>query len=144
MACMREETFGPTLPIMKVIDEEEAIGLANDSEYGLSASVWSREPARAERIGRRIEAGAVNLNSVLANLLQLGVPMGGWKDSGLGARFGGANGVLKYCRAQTIVADRISLKSEPYWFPVGPTKGKLLARAIRLVHARGWKRRLGF
>jgi acyl-CoA reductase-like NAD-dependent aldehyde dehydrogenase len=143
MACMREETFGPTLPIMKVADEEEAVRLANDSTYGLSASVWSRDPARAERIGRRIEAGTVNVNNVIANLFQLSLPMGGWKDSGLGARFGGPNGVLKFCRAQAMVSERVSLPAEPYWFPYGPTKGRIMARAVRLIGAHDWRRRLG-
>ena len=61
MSCMREETFGPTLPVMKVQDVEEAIRLANDSSYGLSASVWTRDRARGEQIARRLEVGAVNV-----------------------------------------------------------------------------------
>ena len=85
---MREETFGPTLPVVKVADEDEAIRLANDSRYGLSASVWTSDPARGERVARRIEAGAVNINDALANGFQFGLPMPGWKDSGIGSRNG--------------------------------------------------------
>ena len=59
MACMREETFGPTVPIMKVRDAEEAVRLANDSPYGLQASVWTKDAGKGERLARRIEAGAV-------------------------------------------------------------------------------------
>ena len=62
MSCMTEETFGPTLPVVKVADEEEAIRLANDSVYGLSATVWTGDVERGERIARRLDAGAVNIN----------------------------------------------------------------------------------
>jgi acyl-CoA reductase-like NAD-dependent aldehyde dehydrogenase len=95
MSCMREETFGPTLPVVKVTDEEEAIRLANDSNYGLSATVWTSDLARGERVARRLEVGAVNINDALANGFQFSVPMPGWKDSGIGARNGGAPGILK-------------------------------------------------
>ena len=143
MACMHEETFGPTLPVMKVRDEEEAVRLANDSTYGLSASVWSRDPDRADRVSRRLEVGAVNINNVMVNLFQFGLPQGGWKDSGVGARFGGPNGVLKFCRQQACVSERIILGSEPYWFPYSARKGRLLARGARLLGANDWRRRLG-
>lgn len=142
MLCMREETFGPTLPVMCVRDEEEAVALANDSPYGLSASVWSSDPARAEGVGRRLEVGAVNVNNVLVNLFQFAVPQGGWKQSGLGARFGGAAGLLKFCRPQAVVEDRVTMR-EPYWFPVSPRKGRLVARGGRLLAANDWRRRLG-
>ena len=58
MECMTEETFGPTLPVMKVRDADEAVRLANDSPYGLQASVWTKDPAKGERLARRIEAGS--------------------------------------------------------------------------------------
>src|SRR5262249_51464085 len=81
MACMREETFGPTLPIMKVADAEEAIRLANDSEYGLSAAVFSRDSSRAEAVARRVSAGAVTVNDALVNYAALELPMGGPKPA---------------------------------------------------------------
>ncbi len=76
MACMREETFGPTLPIMKVAGAEEAIRLANDSEYGLCAAVFSRDTASAEAVARRVNAGAVTVNDALVNYTALELPMG--------------------------------------------------------------------
>ena len=84
MECMREETFGPTLPIMKVADAEEAIRLANDSPYGLGASVFSKDVARGEAVARRIEAGAVCVNDAIVNYAALELPMGGAKASGHG------------------------------------------------------------
>lgn len=144
MSCMREETFGPTLPIMKVSDADEAIRLANDIPYGLSASVYSRNHDRAEEIGRRLEVGTVNINNSAINVFQLPVPMGGWKYSGAGTpRSGGAAGIQKFCRAQTITADRVEPKSELIWYPYTEFKGRLQARVLRFIGARDLRRRLG-
>ena len=87
MKVMRDETFGPVVGVMKVRDSEEALRLANDSRYGLSGSVFG-EKERAERVARRVECGAVNVNDVLINYLATDVPMGGWKQSGIGYRHG--------------------------------------------------------
>jgi acyl-CoA reductase-like NAD-dependent aldehyde dehydrogenase len=106
MACMTEETFGPTLPIMMVGSVADAIRLANDSEYGLSASVFSKDLERAKDIALQLDCGAVNINDVISNLMCTTAPMGGWKASGIGARFGGADGLRKYCRVETVVAPR--------------------------------------
>ena len=95
MAAMTEETFGPTLPIMKVADADEAVRLANDSPFGLAASVWSKDAARGEAVARRVEAGAVCVNDAQINYLALELPMGGWKTSGMGQRHGAA-GIRKY------------------------------------------------
>ena len=82
MTIMREETFGPTLPIMKVASAEEGIRLANDSDYGLQASVWTKDLERGEPLARRIQAGSVCVNDAQTNYLALNLPMGGWKSSG--------------------------------------------------------------
>ena len=140
---MRDETFGPTLPVMRVETADEAVRLANDSQYGLSASVWSGDERRAEEIAGRIEAGAVNINNVLVNLFQFGLPQGGWKQSGLGSRLGGANGMLKYCRPQAVVSDRVSLRREPYWYPVTRRRGRLIAAGARFLAAHDIRRRFG-
>jgi acyl-CoA reductase-like NAD-dependent aldehyde dehydrogenase len=143
MKCMREETFGPTLAIMRVANANEAVELANDSTYGLSSSVWTRDRRVADRLSRRIEAGSVSVNNALVATFQMPIPMGGWKNSGLGTRFGGEQGVLKYCRQQAVVEERFPLQSEPLWYPVVPAKSRLIAKATRLLGAHDWQRRMG-
>jgi acyl-CoA reductase-like NAD-dependent aldehyde dehydrogenase len=143
MSCMCEESFGPTLPVMKVRDADEAIRLANDSTYGLSATVWTRDRARAERIARRLEVGAVNVNDMFMNVFTFPVPQGGWKESGVGSRLGGAHGIRKYCRPQAITATRLTPRSELLWYPYTARKRKLALRLTRFLLARDWPRRLG-
>ncbi|WP_040854564.1 aldehyde dehydrogenase family protein [Nocardia niigatensis] len=141
MSCMTEETFGPTLPVMKVANEAEAIRLANDSIYGLSASVWSGDKDRAERVARQLNAGAVNINDVFANMFSFALPMGGWGLSGTGARWGGANGVRKYCRQQAITKPILPTQAkEPLWFPYSPAKLTFAMSAMRAAGTRGLRR----
>ncbi len=141
MACMTDETFGPTIPVVKVADENEAIRLANDSSYGLSATVWTGDPHRGERIARRLEVGAVNVNDALANVFCPTLPMGGWKSSGVGYRAGGPHGILKYCRQQAITAPRFpTQKSELMWYPASKRKSRFALAAMRASSARGWRR----
>jgi acyl-CoA reductase-like NAD-dependent aldehyde dehydrogenase len=136
MTCMREETFGPTLPIMRVGDEEEAVRLANDSPYGLGASVFTRDLDRGERVARRLEAGAVCVNEALLNYSALELPMGGWKSSGLGHRHG-AGGIQKYCRQQAILVSRYHLRRDVHMYPYRPRTTKLLGGFLKLLYGRG-------
>lgn len=141
MSCLTEETFGPTLPVIKVADEDEAIRLANDSSYGLSATVWTGDRRRGERIARRLEVGAVNINDAFANLVNFALPMGGWKNSGIGARWGGAPGIRKYCRQQAITIPRgPTLHREPLWYPASRTRSRLVTILMRMVDGRGRRR----
>ncbi len=102
MRCMVEETFGPTLPVMRVSDAKEAIQLANDGPYGLQASVWTRDAKRGEALARRIEAGVCCVNDAQVNYVALELPMGGWKASGLGSRHG-PDGIRKYAKRQSLL-----------------------------------------
>jgi acyl-CoA reductase-like NAD-dependent aldehyde dehydrogenase len=141
MKVMRDETFGPVVGVMKVRDAEEALQLANDSRYGLAGSVFG-ERARAERVARRIDAGAVNVNDVIVNYVAVDVPMGGWKQSGIGFRHG-EHGIKKYCRPESVVVTRFGGKREPTWYPYTKSRRGLIARAARAFNARDWRRRLG-
>lgn len=144
MSCMTEETFGPTLPIMRVADEAEAIVLANDSDYGLSATVWTRDLGRGRRIADQLDVGAVNVNDVFSNLFAVGLPHSGWKSSGIGARLGGAQGVRKYCRVQAITEPRLPVTTkELTWYPYSARRTAIAGRVLRLAAGRGLRQRLG-
>jgi acyl-CoA reductase-like NAD-dependent aldehyde dehydrogenase len=136
MDAMRDETFGPTVPIMKVADAEEAIRLANDSPYGLGASVWTKDRSRGEQIARRIESGYACVNDANVNYFAYELPMGGWKDSGLGVRHGAA-GIRKYTRQQAILVTRVAMKRDVHFFPYKPATTKLLGRLTKLLYGRG-------
>ncbi|WP_319431259.1 aldehyde dehydrogenase family protein [Mycobacterium sp. RTGN5] len=141
MPCIAEETFGPTLPVVKVADEEEAIRLANDSKYGLSATVWTGDLERGERVARRLECGAVNINDALTNVFCPSLPMGGWKDSGIGYRAGGPSGLIKFCRQQAITAPRIpTQKSELVWYSSSRRQGRVALAMMRAFAAKGVRR----
>jgi acyl-CoA reductase-like NAD-dependent aldehyde dehydrogenase len=137
MKIMTEETFGPTLPIMRVADADEAVRLANDSPYGLGASVFSRDAARGEAIARRIEAGAANVNDAMINYTVLELPMGGAKASGIGSRHG-AGGIRKYCSQQAIVVTaKLAMKKELFMYPYKTRTSRLLAGMFKLLYGRG-------
>ncbi len=141
MKVMRDETFGPVVGVMKVRDSEEALRLANDSRYGLSGSVFG-ERERAERVARRVECGAVNVNDVLVNYAAMDVPMGGWKQSGIGYRHG-EPGIKKYCRTESVVIARFGGKREPTWYPYTKARRGLIGRVAQAFNARDLRRRLG-
>lgn len=132
MRVMREETFGPVLPIMRVRDAEEAVDLANDSPYGLQASVFSRDHARAEAVAGRLECGVVCINDAGRNYSTPDLPMGGWKDSGLGTRHGAA-GLRAYCRQQSLFITRRAPTRDPHMYPNHRVRTAALRSAIRLL-----------
>jgi acyl-CoA reductase-like NAD-dependent aldehyde dehydrogenase len=143
MKVMVDETFGPVLGVMKVDDADEAVKMANDTRYGLSASVMSRDTKRAEAVARRLEVGATNVDDVLTNYFLQDLPMGGWKNSGVGFRHG-AYGIRRFCRTEAIVSPRFRQgKRDPLWFPHKRRERRLVSAIFRLFNARGLRSRLG-
>jgi acyl-CoA reductase-like NAD-dependent aldehyde dehydrogenase len=136
MLIMREETFGPVIPIMAVRDEEEALALANQSPYGLNASVWTRDVGHGLTLARRIEAGSVCVNECLVSAGCPDLPFGGVKQSGIGRRHGGAEGLRQFCIAQAILTEPRRRRREPTWFPYSARRARLLERAMGLLWGR--------
>jgi succinate-semialdehyde dehydrogenase/glutarate-semialdehyde dehydrogenase len=115
MTVAREETFGPVVSIYPVDSDDEAITLANDSKYGLNASVWTSSPARGRAVAERLRAGTVNINEgYAATWGSTDAPMGGFGVSGLGRRHG-AEGLIKYTEPQTVATERLLAIAPPAW-----------------------------
>ncbi|MEM7410014.1 MAG: aldehyde dehydrogenase family protein [Myxococcota bacterium] len=104
MELMRSETFGPIVAIQKVKDEEEAIALANDSDYGLSGNVWTSDADKGVALGERMETGSVNVNNIAMTYGIPEAPFGGLKASGVG-QVNGETGIRGYCHAHPILVD---------------------------------------
>ncbi len=129
MLIVKEETFGPVLPIFKFSSEEEVIALTNDSEFGLSASVWSNDLERCDRVARQLECGAVSINNVMLTEGNPWLPFGGTKSSGYG-RQKGEEGLLGYTRTKSVLVDKNSAKIEPNWYPYTQRKYNLFVQLI--------------
>jgi succinate-semialdehyde dehydrogenase/glutarate-semialdehyde dehydrogenase len=143
MRVMREETFGPLLPVLRVRDADEAVARANESEFGLSASVWSRDPERARAVAERIEAGTVAINDVTVVAGMADVPHGGVKSSGSGRSHGSA-GLLECVRTQTLIDDRFGGWAQPWWFGAVSERDLRagLDAVLRVLHGGGVRERL--
>jgi succinate-semialdehyde dehydrogenase/glutarate-semialdehyde dehydrogenase len=118
MRIMRAETFGPVLPIMSFETEDEAIRLANDSEYGLAASIWTRDRSRGEALARRIAAGTVLINDVVSCFGISEAPHGGIKASGIG-RTHGRFGLEEMVRIKYVDCDRMPGMKKVWWYQYG-------------------------
>ena len=130
MSIMREETFGPVLPILRVRDEVDAIRLANDSGYGLTASLWTRDRERGLAVARRLEAGSVCVNDASVTYGALEAPFGGMKASGVG-RVNGEEGLRGFCHAQPILVQRFGSRREAIWYPHTRETEQTLRKAMR-------------
>lgn len=102
----RAETFGPVAAVYRCADVDEMVSRANDSDYGLNASVWTRDARVGREVAARLHAGSVNVNEAYAAAWASAAPMGGWNQSGLGRRHG-RDGLLKYTEAQTVAVQRL-------------------------------------
>jgi acyl-CoA reductase-like NAD-dependent aldehyde dehydrogenase len=137
MLVMREETFGPVVPVMAVRDADEALRLANDSRYGLNASVWTRDVERGIALAQRIESGNACVNECLVSAGIPGLPFGGVKQSGVGTRHGGAEGLRQFCVRQAILVESRRRKREQPWFPYSPGRARMIERVMGALY--GWR-----
>lgn len=133
MKIMTEETFGPVIPIMPFSDIEEAIALANDSRYGLTASVWTRDNKTAARIADRLEGGSVTVNDHMFSFTEPTAIWGGPKQTGMG-RSHGRYGHLHLMNIKYVSLDFLRKKTQMWWFPYAASKSDLMAKAVVLFY----------
>jgi succinate-semialdehyde dehydrogenase/glutarate-semialdehyde dehydrogenase len=141
MRIMREETFGPVLPIMPFDDDERAVQLANDSEYGLAASVWTRNSRRGEQLARRIHAGTVMVNDVISCFGISEAPHGGVKASGIGSTHG-RFGLEEMVRLKYLDVDLMPGMKKVWWHGYGESFRRQMEGFLDLQFARGLSARL--
>jgi len=141
MRIMREETFGPVLPVMACAGDDEAVRLANDSEYGLAASVWTRDSKRGERLARRIHAGTVMVNDVISCFGISEAPHGGVKASGVG-RTHGRFGLDEMVRVKYLDMDRMPGMKKVWWHGYGESFRRQMEGFLDMQFARGLGTRL--
>jgi hypothetical protein len=136
MLVMREETFGPLLPVVPFADDSEAVRLANDCDFGLNASIWSNDIAKAERITKQLQVGAWAVNDVLKNIGHPGLPFGGVKKSGFG-RYHGAEGLRNFTYSVSGLTSRSHLPKEPNWFPYSEERYEQFKGYMDFVYGTG-------
>lgn len=127
MLIAKEETFGPIIPLYRFYDEGEAIELANDTDYGLSASVWSNDQTRCDRVARAIVTGNVSINNVMISEGNHHLPFGGTKMSGIG-RYKGEFGLHSFSNIKSILIDKNSSSIEVNWYPYTREKYQLFSK----------------
>lgn len=125
-----EETFGPVVPVLTFTEERDVVERANASVHGLTASVWSADDARAERVARQLRCGGVSINNVMATEATPVLPFGGVGESGMG-RYKGVSGLRAFTNAQSVVIDSDGTKLEPNWYPYTATKYRLFTTMMR-------------
>jgi succinate-semialdehyde dehydrogenase/glutarate-semialdehyde dehydrogenase len=141
MQIMREETFGPVLPIMPFGGEDEAVHLANGSDFGLAASIWTRDRARGEALARRIHAGTVMVNDALSCYGLSEAPHGGVKASGIG-RTHGRFGLDEMVRLKYVASDRLPRMKKLWWYHYGENFAAQMEGMLDAQFARGPATRL--
>lgn len=141
MRCMTEETFGPTLPIMAFDGDDQAVALANDSDYGLTASVWTRDRKRAAWFADRLEAGSVTVNDHMYSFVEPRAIWGGIKQTGMG-RSHGPFGLHELVNIKYVGMDFFKKKAQTWWFPYDRELAGIMEKAIALFHGRSRRARL--
>lgn len=142
MQIMREETFGPVLPIMPFDTLEEAVELANDSDLGLTASVWTRSRRTAARLTLELEAGTVSVNDHMTSFPDPNAIWGGIKQTGIG-RSHGPYGMLELVNIKYMTFDFARKKKLLWWFPYSDTNHNLFKNAASLYHHPRWNQKIG-
>jgi acyl-CoA reductase-like NAD-dependent aldehyde dehydrogenase len=141
MRVMQEETFGPVLPVTPFREETEAVRRANDSDFGLAASIWTRDRARGERLARQINAGTVMVNDAVSCFSISEAPHGGVKASGLG-RTHGRWGLEEMARVKYVDSDRLPRMKKIWWFGYGGGFGGEMESLLDLLYARPLREKL--
>ena len=136
MTIDREENFGPLLPIYSFASEAQAIELANDPDFGLSASVWSHDLKRADRVARCIYTGNVSINNVMLTEGNHALPFGGVQKSGFG-RYKGEFGFYAFANIKAVLIDQNSAKMEANWFPYTSKKYQIFSDLTRALYSPG-------
>ncbi len=136
MLVDQEENFGPLLPIYSFSSEQEAVELANDPEFGLSASVWADDLKKADRVTRQIYTGNVSINNVMLTEGNHALPFGGVQKSGFG-RYKGEFGFYAFANIKSILVDKNSKKMEANWFPYTPKKYQLFSNLTKALYSPG-------
>jgi len=136
MRCMTEETFGPTLPIMAFDGDDRAVALANDSLYGLTASVWTRDRRRAAWFAERLEAGSVTVNDHMYSFCEPRAIWGGIKQTGMG-RSHGPYGLHELVNIKLVGEDFFGKKAQTWWFPYDASLSGIMEKAIAIFHGGG-------
>jgi acyl-CoA reductase-like NAD-dependent aldehyde dehydrogenase len=134
MLCHAEETFGPVVSLYPYRAEDDAVALANDTDFGLNASVYGRDVVRAGAVAARLRTGTANVNDGYASAFgSTDAPMGGMGASGLGRRHG-AEGLLRYTEVQSVAAQRFDALNPPRWVPYA-VYTRFLALSLRTMKA---------
>ena len=136
MSIFKEEVFGPVALLIRVADDDEAVRVANDTDYGLGATVLTRDAARARRIHRQIQAGMVSVNDFGLTYMAQALPFGGVKGSGFG-RLNGRDGLRGCCTTKSVLEDRLPVHHPAAIYPVGPADYDVARGAIRTLYSRG-------
>ena len=136
MTCFGDETFGPVIALYRFHDEADAVDRANDGQYGLNASIYSEDGARARTIARQVKCGTVNINEAFgATFASIDSPMGGMRQSGMGRRQG-SEGILRYTESQSVATQRL-IRFSPMLGMSDETYAKVMTANLRLMKKLG-------